>query len=66
MAAIPRQTKYCSNYSSFKIVQQPYTLAINAAIIMATILQNISSHIYICFIKLVHEQCVIVIGSNIV
>jgi len=38
MAATHRQTKYCSNYSSFKIVQQPFTLAINSSTTMATIL----------------------------
>jgi len=38
MATTQRQTKYCSNYSSFKIVQQPFTVAINAPTIMATIL----------------------------
>jgi hypothetical protein len=34
MATTHRQTKYCSNYSSTKTVQQPFTLAINAPTIM--------------------------------
>jgi len=51
MATTHRQTKYCSNYSSFKIVQQPFTLAINSPTIMATILESTCSHIYLLFHK---------------
>jgi hypothetical protein len=38
MATTYGQTKYCSNHSSFKMVQQPFTLAINSPTLMATVL----------------------------